>query len=61
VKDFNLELILADGKTRIKPNEKWQSTKLKDLKLFDPANIEKMYYVKPSAVDKNSTAIAPNE
>jgi aminopeptidase N len=46
VKGFNLSLILADGKTRIKPTEKWQSIKLKDIKQFDPANVEKMYYVK---------------
>lgn len=61
VKGFDLSLILADGKTRIEPTEKWQSTKLKDIKLFDPANVEKMYYVKPSVVDKNSTAVAPNK
>lgn len=48
---FDLSLILTDGNTRITPTEKWQQLKLKDSKLFDPANVEKMYYVK-TAVGK---------
>jgi len=52
VKGFDLSLILSNGKTRITPTEKWHQTKLKEVQLFDPAAIEKMYYVKTALVKK---------
>src|SRR5258706_72671 len=52
VKGFDLSLILSNGTTRITPTEKWHQTKLKEVQLFDPAAIEKMYYVKTALVKK---------
>lgn len=46
VKGFDLSVVLKDGK-RINPTEEWQSKKLNES--FDPAFIEKMYYVKTQA------------
>lgn len=49
IKGFNLPLVLKDNETRIKiiPSEQWKSLDIKgnELSLFEPAAIEKMYYV----------------
>jgi hypothetical protein len=49
VKGFNLPLVLINNNARLKisPTGEWRSTDLKgdEATLFDPASIQKMYYI----------------
>lgn len=58
VKGFNLPLVLKKGTAKIKitPSEEWKSTVLKndEASLFEPASIEKMYYITPVILQKDT-------
>lgn len=58
IKGFNLPLVLQNAQTKIRivPGEKWKSSELKENQqsLFDPAAIEKMYYIKTLHINEEN-------